>query len=121
MTPPGDPFNAAGDPELSRLLEGYRQDVAALERLSEEIGAVRGRGEAAEGRVVAEVTQTGALAGLTIDPRAMRLGSTELAAAILEAAAAAARDAERGADDVLGPFIAGTLFDEDDGREARGR
>ncbi|WP_433440782.1 YbaB/EbfC family nucleoid-associated protein [Nonomuraea sp. CA-141351] len=124
MTPPGDPFNVAGDQELGRLLKDYQRDVAALERLGDEIATVRGRGEAAEGRVVAEVTQGGALAGLTIDPRAMRLGSAELAAAVLEAAAAAARDAEQGANDLLGPFIAGTLLDGgDDGpaREARRR
>ncbi|MEU4571355.1 YbaB/EbfC family nucleoid-associated protein [Nonomuraea sp. ATR24] len=111
MTSPGDPFNAGGDQELGRLLDQFRQDVAAIERLSGRMAAVKGRGEAAEGRVVAEVTQTGALTGLTIDPRAMRLGSAELAAAVLEAAGRAARDAEREAGDLVAPFIAETVLD----------
>lgn len=113
MTSPADPFNPDGDQELGRLLESFQQDVAALERLSDEIAAVRGRGEAAEGRVVAEVTPAGALAGLTIDPRAMRLGSADLAEAILEAAAEAARDAERGSSDLMAPFIADTVLDDE--------
>ncbi|MFC4116375.1 YbaB/EbfC family nucleoid-associated protein [Nonomuraea zeae] len=118
MTAPADPFDG-GDHEIGRLLSGFQQDMAALERLSDQIAAVRGRGEAAEGRVVVEVTQSGGLAGLTIDPRAMRLGSTELAAAILDAAAKAARDAEHGTSSLVAPFISGTVLDGDDARGSR--
>ncbi|WP_165974766.1 YbaB/EbfC family nucleoid-associated protein [Nonomuraea deserti] len=124
MTPPADPLDAAGDQELGRLLQGYREDVAALERLNDQMTAVRGRGEAAQGRVVAEATQTGGLTGLTIDPRAMRLGSAALAEAILEAAGEAAREAEQAAADLVTPFIAGTPLDDsvpDDPRGGRGR
>jgi DNA-binding protein YbaB len=118
MTSPADPFNGLGDQELSALLGDFRQDMAALERLSGQIAEVRGRGEGAEGRVAVEVTQTGGLVGLTIDPRAMRLGSAELAAAILDAAAEAVRNAEQEASDLVMPFIAGTLLDGDDAPEA---
>ncbi|MGN9845238.1 YbaB/EbfC family nucleoid-associated protein [Nonomuraea sp. H19] len=111
MTSPVDPLKGLGDQEFGKLLDHYQQDLAALERLSDQIAAVRGRGEAADGRVVVEVTQTGGLAGLTIDPRALRLGSAELAAAILDAAAKATRDAEQGARDLVAPFTTGTLLD----------
>jgi DNA-binding protein YbaB len=113
MTSSTDPFSTAGDQELGKLLEGFQQDLTALEGLRDQIASIKGRSAAAEGRVVVEVTQTGALVGLTIDPRAMRLGSDQLAAAILEAATGAARDAEREASDLVTPFIADTLLDGD--------
>ncbi|MFB4273125.1 YbaB/EbfC family nucleoid-associated protein [Nonomuraea sp. GTA35] len=113
MTPPTQPFSTAGDPELGRLLKDFQQELTAIEGLRDRITSVVGRGEAAEGRVVVQVTQTGALAGLSIDPRAMRLGSDQLAAAIMEAAGRAARAAEQEANDMVAPFIAGTLLDED--------
>ncbi|WP_166427650.1 YbaB/EbfC family nucleoid-associated protein [Nonomuraea mesophila] len=119
MTPSADPRGTAGDQELDRLLSGYREDVAALERLNDQVTAVRGRGRAAQGRVVAEVTQTGGLTGLTIDPRAMRLGSDALAEAILEAAGAAAREAEQAAADLVIPFITGTPLDDGSGPDDR--
>ncbi|MET7337895.1 YbaB/EbfC family nucleoid-associated protein [Nonomuraea sp. NPDC005650] len=120
MTSPADPFGVAGDPELGRLMDRFQRDVAALEQLSAQMAAVKGRGEAAEGRVVVEVTQTGALSGLTIDPRAMRLGSGELTAAILEAAAKAARNAEEASTSLVAPFVTGTVLgDEDDGARRR--
>ncbi|GAA2214831.1 hypothetical protein GCM10009850_102970 [Nonomuraea monospora] len=113
MTPPTGPFSTAGDPELDRLLKNFQQELTAIEGLRDQITSVVGRGEAAEGRVVVTVTQTGALTGLSIDPRAMRLGSGELAAAILEAAASAALAAEQEANDMVAPFIAGTPLNED--------
>ncbi|MEW9550690.1 YbaB/EbfC family nucleoid-associated protein [Nonomuraea sp. NPDC050783] len=112
MSSPAGPFSDGGDQELGRLLDRFQQDVAAIERLSEQMTAVKGRGEAAQGRVTVEVTSAGALSGLVIDPRAMRLGSAELAAAILEASARAARDAARAADDLVAPFIAGTVLED---------
>ncbi|MCK2218747.1 YbaB/EbfC family nucleoid-associated protein [Actinomadura sp. ATCC 31491] len=108
MTSPAGPFDAAGDPELARLMDGYQRDVAAIEALRDGFGEVRGRGEAADGRIVAEASQTGALTGLVIDPRAMRLGSGELAAEILRAAARAARAAGDQAAELAAPFLSGT-------------
>ncbi|GAA3025878.1 YbaB/EbfC family nucleoid-associated protein [Streptosporangium longisporum] len=121
MTSPADPFAVTGDQELGRLFHGFQQDLEALEGLRDRIDSVRGRGEAADGRVVVNVTQAGTLVGLTIDPRAMRLGSDRLAAAIIEAAARAARDAEQEAGDLVAPFVAGTLLDGDRTDEARRR
>ncbi|MEU8379030.1 YbaB/EbfC family nucleoid-associated protein [Streptosporangium sp. NPDC048865] len=121
MTSPADPFAAAGDQELDRLFRDFQRDLTALEGLRDRIDSVEGRGEAADGRVVVNVTQTGMLVGLTIDPRALRLGSDRLAAAIVEAAARAARDAEQEASDLVAPFVAGTLLDGDRTDEARPR
>lgn len=95
--------------ELDRMFAEFHGEIARLQGLQQEIERVRGRGEAAEGRVVAETTMTGALAGLTIDPRAMRLGSDELAAAVLQAAAAAARDAGDQARALAEPFTPDVL------------
>lgn len=105
--------HGTGDQEIGRLLEEFQKDVTQLEHLRDRITEVRGRGEAAQGRVVAEASPTGALIGLTIDARAMRLGSDELAAAVLEAAAEAARNAEAGIGELVDPFIADTGLDVD--------
>ncbi|MEU4224955.1 YbaB/EbfC family nucleoid-associated protein [Nonomuraea sp. NPDC026600] len=111
MTSPADALRGSGDPEIERLLDQFDADVAQVERLRDQITEVRGRGEAADGRVVAETSSTGELVGLTIDPRAMRLGSDELAAAVLEAAGAAARNTAEGMTDLVDPFIADTMLD----------
>lgn len=121
MTAPIEPT----DPQLGGLLDGFRRELEALEDLRDRIGRLRGRGEAEQGRVVVDVTQTGALAAVTIDPRAMRLGSERLAAAIMEAAARAERAAEREASELVAPFAAGLLTGGEDaaggGRAGGGR
>ncbi|MFG3438917.1 YbaB/EbfC family nucleoid-associated protein [Nonomuraea sp. NPDC047897] len=113
MTPPVDPFPASGDEELDRLLEQFSGDITALQQLQQRIADVRGHGVSEQGRVTAETSLTGALVGLTIDPRAMRLGSAELAEAVLRAAGRATADAERQAKELVGPFLAGTPLDTD--------
>ncbi|MEV4111212.1 YbaB/EbfC family nucleoid-associated protein [Nonomuraea sp. NPDC049695] len=91
MTTPDDgaPFL---DEEMRRFLAEFQADIRPLEQLQEGLNAVRGRGEAAHGQVTAEVLASGALGGLRIDPRAMRLGADALAEAVLAAANAAAAD-----------------------------
>ncbi|MCG5219410.1 YbaB/EbfC family nucleoid-associated protein [Streptosporangium sp. KLBMP 9127] len=111
MTSPVDALHGSGDEEIDRHLGGFRQDLAELEVLHEAIDEVRGRGVAAQGRVVAEASPTGAFTGLTIDPRAMRLGSDELATVILQAAGAATRDAESRMRELMHPLVAGTMLE----------
>jgi DNA-binding protein YbaB len=60
--------------------------------LQQELSDLTGNGEALEGRVCASVDNGGRPTALTIDPRAMRTGSEELAQAILAAFAAAHDD-----------------------------
>ncbi|MBB6347858.1 YbaB/EbfC family nucleoid-associated protein [Nonomuraea muscovyensis] len=111
MTSPADALRGSGDEELDRLLEQFSGEITALEELQGRIAGVRGRGADDQGRVIAETSLTGALVGLTIDPRAMRLGSAELAEAVLRAAGQATADAERQAQELVGPFLAGTPLD----------
>ncbi|WP_327088939.1 YbaB/EbfC family nucleoid-associated protein [Nonomuraea sp. NBC_01738] len=80
------------DAEMSRFLAQFQADIKPLEDLQASLNEIRGRGEAADGQVKAEVLPGGGLAGLRIDPRAMRLGADALAEAILAAANAAASD-----------------------------
>ncbi|MEU1392655.1 MULTISPECIES: YbaB/EbfC family nucleoid-associated protein [unclassified Nonomuraea] len=91
MTTPEDPTPYLDD-EMRHLLGQFQADIRPLEELQQSLDAVRGRGEAADGRVTAEVLPTGALGGLRIDPRAMRLGADALAEAVLAAANAAGED-----------------------------
>jgi DNA-binding protein YbaB len=53
------------------------------------LAAVRGRGSGADGLVSVEVDGTSDIVGLVIEPRAMRLPSVDLAAAVREAFRAA--------------------------------
>ncbi|MDP9845888.1 DNA-binding protein YbaB [Streptosporangium lutulentum] len=111
MKSPMEALRGSGDEELDRLLEQFGQEVTGLEELQERIAGVRGRGEAARGHVAVEASPAGALTSLTIDPRAMRLGSAELAAAILQAAGEAARDAEKQVKELVNPYVADTLLE----------
>ncbi|WP_285778748.1 YbaB/EbfC family nucleoid-associated protein [Microtetraspora sp. NBRC 13810] len=94
MTTPDDgaPFL---DEEMHRLLAQFQADTRPLLDLQESLNAVRGRGEAANGQVTAEVLPSGALGGLRIDPRALRLGADALAEAVLAAAGDATADLAR--------------------------
>ncbi|MEQ4725778.1 YbaB/EbfC family nucleoid-associated protein [Nonomuraea sp. B19D2] len=74
-----------GDPEIDRALAEMAAQTARFEEVSRLLEETRGRGESAGGQVAVELRHTGSLAGLHIDPRAMRLGSQALADAILEA------------------------------------
>ncbi|MGW0809475.1 YbaB/EbfC family nucleoid-associated protein [Nonomuraea sp. NPDC002799] len=88
MTKPDDSASFL-DEEMRRFIAEFQTDTGPLERLQRGLDDVRGRGTAANGQVRAEVLPSGALGGLKIDPRAMRLGADALAEAVL----AAARDA----------------------------
>ena len=59
--------------------------------------AIRGSGEGAHGRVQVVVDGSGDIVELTIDPKAMRLSSQDLAAAVLEAFRSARGEAQRAA------------------------
>ncbi|GAA4640703.1 hypothetical protein GCM10023196_107290 [Actinoallomurus vinaceus] len=88
------PYEGAVD--ASKGMEGVRKQLTEqaerFAELREKLAEVRGRGEAAEGKVVVEVAPGGALKSVQIDPRAMKLGSEVLAEAVLEAAGKAFQD-----------------------------
>jgi hypothetical protein len=93
------------DFDLDKQIAQTRAQLEKFEEFRDRFGAVIGRGEAANGHVRVEVGPTGGLNGLVIDPRAMRLGSDELAAEIRRAAAAAAADSARQCNELLVPFL----------------
>ncbi|MEU6712079.1 YbaB/EbfC family nucleoid-associated protein [Nonomuraea sp. NPDC046802] len=83
----------SGDPEIDRALAELAARMEGLEEVNRLIEASKGRGESAGGHVTVEVSATGGLASLRIDPRAMRLGSERLTEAITEAFRKAEEDA----------------------------
>jgi DNA-binding protein YbaB len=82
--------------DFSEGLERFQRDVEAqmgdFGKMRESIREAVGRGEAADGQVVAEYTVEGGVSRLDLDPRAMRMGSQELAQEIRTAVNAAAAD-----------------------------
>ncbi|MGN9842084.1 YbaB/EbfC family nucleoid-associated protein [Nonomuraea sp. H19] len=74
-----------GDPELDRAIAEMVAQTAGFEEMSRRLEETRGRGESAGGQVAVELTPTGSLAALHIDPRALRMGSQALSEALLEA------------------------------------
>jgi DNA-binding protein YbaB len=79
--------------DLDSLLKMATEKIDAARTAADAMAKLEGHGEAEEGRIAVTVSPTGALKSLTIDPRAMRLGSQDLAAAILAAASAASANA----------------------------
>lgn len=90
---------------IESLLSTITESDTKLAEMRTRQAAVRGRGVTAGGRVVAEVLPTGALVGLSIDPRAMRLGAEDLADEVLAAVKEAAKDAADRAAELMEPAV----------------
>jgi|GEM_PF-4557605 len=113
MTTADGRFGRTGNPEVDRLTEGFDKLSAHYERMREELAEMRSHGEAADGLVKVEVAPGGALLGVDINPRAMRLGSEALGEAIMEAVAEASTRAAARMNEVLAPLLGGvTGFSE---------
>ncbi|MEW9554440.1 YbaB/EbfC family nucleoid-associated protein [Nonomuraea sp. NPDC050783] len=95
----------SGDPELDRLMAEFQANSRELSGVLGLVGDVTGQAESPDGRIRVRVSSTGQLAGLHLDPRAMRLGSQELADAIMELSRRAAEDATRRLVDVTRPYL----------------
>ncbi|WP_246365650.1 YbaB/EbfC family nucleoid-associated protein [Nonomuraea rhodomycinica] len=93
-----------GDANMDRLLTDFGRLASQFERMQEQLAELRGQGEAANGNVRVEVAPGGALLGVKIDPRAMRLDSEELSEAIMDAFTRAAEDAARRMSDIVEPL-----------------
>ncbi|GLW05028.1 hypothetical protein Misp01_01580 [Microtetraspora sp. NBRC 13810] len=106
-----EPGPWSGNPELDRMMSVLGEQNARFEKVGRDLAETRGRGEAAGGQVKVEVSADGALQGLTIDPRAMRLGSEALAAAIMEAAKRAEQDVASQAGLLMEPLLDDGLWD----------
>ncbi|WP_440100946.1 YbaB/EbfC family nucleoid-associated protein [Streptosporangium sp. H16] len=105
MTTADGRFGRTGNPEVDRLAEGFDKLSAQYEGMREELADMRAHGEAADGLVKVEVAPGGALLGVDINPRAMRLGSEALGEAIMEAVGEATKVASARMDEVLAPLL----------------
>ncbi|MEV0755704.1 YbaB/EbfC family nucleoid-associated protein [Streptosporangium sp. NPDC050280] len=113
MTTADGRFGRTGNPEVDQLAEGFDKLSARYERMREDLTEMRAHGEAADGLVKVEVAPGGALLGVDINPRAMRLGSEALGEAIMEAVGEASKMAAARMDEVLAPLLGGmTGFSE---------
>ncbi|MDH2425065.1 YbaB/EbfC family nucleoid-associated protein [Sphaerisporangium sp. TRM90804] len=121
MTTRGEPYPPSGDPEIDRVLESLAAQRAEFEQVGRRLSETLGRGEAEDGRVAVEVRPNGSLAGLRIDPRAMRLGSDALAEAILRAAVDAEADAAAKAEAAMLTLLGGAEPPSPGTRTARDR
>ncbi|MEU1735210.1 YbaB/EbfC family DNA-binding protein [Streptosporangium sp. NPDC020145] len=98
----------AGFEDFDRFLEEARRALDAADRPPSEDEPPGGRGTAADGRIVAEVSPDGLLSSLRADPRVMRMGLQELCDQVVHAVNAALNDlrsnldARHGAVDVTG-------------------
>lgn len=89
---PLDPANIT-DRDLDEAARQGERMLAWLENADQELVDVVGKGEAPSGQVRATVDHRGLVLGVAYGPRAMRLGSRELAEETLEAVRAATEDA----------------------------
>ncbi|MFC5825189.1 YbaB/EbfC family nucleoid-associated protein [Nonomuraea insulae] len=86
--------------------EGERM-LAWLETAQEDLDRIVGAGEAASGQVKATVDANGQVLDVAYGPRALRLGSTELAEQTLVAVRAAGADAVRRTHDLMREALPG--------------
>jgi DNA-binding protein YbaB len=92
----------AGPPDLRELAERQILAASAVQRA---LGDLRCEGSAERGLVRATVGAGGMLLDLQLDPRAMRLDSHALRAAVLAAHAKAVEEARRRTDELMVPLI----------------
>lgn len=86
--------------DFEEFLRASERRAAKAQELAQKSAELVGRAESPDGRIEVEWTHERGLAGLRIDPRAMRLPSTELAELIVTTAQAAKDDLQAQADEL---------------------
>ncbi|WP_345431595.1 YbaB/EbfC family nucleoid-associated protein [Actinoallomurus vinaceus] len=76
--------------------------MSRVQEMNERLADLVGQAEAAEGRIKATYTMSGGLTGLEIDPRALRMGSKDLADTIRSTVQEAAQDLQRQVAEAMG-------------------
>ncbi|MCK2215010.1 YbaB/EbfC family nucleoid-associated protein [Actinomadura sp. ATCC 31491] len=109
----------SGDLELDRLMAEFQASSRELSDVMGLVGDVTGQAESPDGKIRVRVSSSGQLTGLHLDPRAMRLGSQELAEAIMRLSRRAAEDAARRLMDVARPYLDGPAGEAGTGRPRR--
>ncbi|MEV0404262.1 YbaB/EbfC family nucleoid-associated protein [Actinoallomurus sp. NPDC050550] len=100
----GDAVESFGDfanIDVDKLLSGAHERMARVHEMQEQLADLVGQAEGADGRVKATYTMAGGLTDLDIDPRALRMGSKDLAAAIKATVHEAAQDLQRQVGEVM--------------------
>jgi DNA-binding protein YbaB len=98
---------SAGLEEHESLLREAADRLERLQEMGAQLSEVRGEAESADGKVRVVVRQGGMLESLVLDPRVMRMASEDLAAAIVEAVAAATEDAVAKAAELMESVLPG--------------
>ncbi|WP_067459575.1 YbaB/EbfC family nucleoid-associated protein [Actinomadura macra] len=78
--------------DLGDLMRQSQERMAKLALVREQMAGLQGRAESADGRVAITSTAEDPLAEIRIDPRALRMGAEDLAAALQETARRARQD-----------------------------
>jgi DNA-binding protein YbaB len=89
-----------GGMDFNEVLRNSRERMAKAGEARERMTGLTGRAESTDGRIKVASTAEDPLAELQIDPRAMRMGSEELAAAIRRVARLARQDLDRQAQEI---------------------
>jgi DNA-binding protein YbaB len=88
-------FGAFANIDVDKLLNGAQERISRVQEMQERLADLAGQAEAAEGRIKATYTMAGGLTGLEIDPRALRMGSKDLADTVRSTVQEAAQDLQR--------------------------
>jgi DNA-binding protein YbaB len=86
--------------DFNEVLRSSRERMAKVAQVRERMAGLTGSAESSDGRVKVVCTSTDPLAELHLDPRAMRMGSEELAAAIRQVSRQAREDLDRQVDEI---------------------
>jgi DNA-binding protein YbaB len=89
-----------GGMDFNDVLRNSRERMAKVNEARERMAGLAGHAETTDGRIKVTCTSEDPLAELQIDPRAMRMGSEELAAAIRQVSRLAREDLDRQANEI---------------------
>ncbi|WP_067792926.1 YbaB/EbfC family nucleoid-associated protein [Actinomadura formosensis] len=94
--------------DLGDLLRQSQERMAKLAAVREQMAGLQGRAESQDGRISVTSTAEDPLAEIKIDPRAMRMGSEELAATLQETARRARQDLDAQVQKITADQFGGT-------------
>ncbi|SEH02900.1 YbaB/EbfC DNA-binding family protein [Nonomuraea solani] len=94
-----------GDLELDRIMAEFQANSQEFSEVIGLAGEIAGEAASPDDKVRVRVSSSGQLTALHIDPRAMRLGSRELAETIMDLSMRATEDAARRLMDVTRPYL----------------
>ncbi|MEV0389024.1 YbaB/EbfC family nucleoid-associated protein [Nonomuraea sp. NPDC050643] len=95
-----------GDLELDRIMAEFQANSQEFSEVIGLAGEIAGEAASPDDKVRVRVSPSGQLTALHIDPRAMRLGSRELAETIMDLSQRATEDAARRLMEVTRPYLA---------------